>query len=223
LDKKIASLSIFFLAGCIAIYLERWTNIYLAGALTSAYIFVLALCSHYHPTLLRNRAVLGYLCYLSLVGSWLGIIATGSYHIISSSVWVLLSVAISLTFLIKAATLNRLNLRLFTDSKAGYTLQHILFAISGAFLLLGWELALLISPWLILQGSYLFFTHKHSKFVAKLALGFIFVGLLKLGFVDAANALLWQKVALMIGIGLFMLSAAFIYQKRLSQSIIEGQ
>jgi hypothetical protein len=220
LDKKIASLGIFFLAGCIAIYSERWMNVYLSGAFTSGYIFVAALCSRYHPTLLRNRATLGYLCYFSLLGSWVGITVTGSNHIISSSIWILLSIVISLTFLIKSTTLNKLNLKVLTDHKIGYTLQHILFAISGAFLLLGWELALLISPWLILQGSYLFFTHKHSKFVSKLALGFIFVGLLKLGLVDAENALLWQKVTLMIGIGLFMLAAAFIYQKRLSQSMI---
>jgi hypothetical protein len=222
LDKKIASLGFYFIAACIAIYMEKWTNVYIAGALTSGYIFVSALYSHYHATLLRNRKTLGYLCYLSLLGSWLGISVTDSYHLISGSLWVLLSLVISLTFLIKANTLNRLQLKLFTDSQTGYTLQHLMFAMSGAFLLNAWELALLISPWLILQGSYLFFTHKHSKFVAKLALGFIFIGLLKLGFVDAANALLWQKVALMIGIGLFMLAAAFIYQKRLSQSITDS-
>ncbi|MFT4810778.1 MAG: hypothetical protein ACI9LX_004146 [Paraglaciecola sp.] len=94
-----------------------------------------------------------------------------------------------------------------TDSQTGYTVQHLLLAISAAFLLNEWELALLISPWLILQGSYLFFIHKHSKFMAKLALAFIFFGLLKLGFIDTTNILLWQKVALMIGIGIgiFML------------------
>jgi len=220
LEKKIASLGLYFIAGCMVIYIQKWTNIYLAAAFTSGYIFALTLCSHYHPILVRNRKTLGYLCYLSLVGSWLGISATGSSHLISASLWVALSLGISLTFLIKANALNRLELKLFTDSQTGYTLQQLLLATSAAFLLSHWELALLISPWLILQGSYLFFTHKHSKFVAKLALGFIFVGLLKLGFVDAENALLWQKVALMIGIGLFMLAAAFIYQKRLSHSSV---
>jgi hypothetical protein len=218
LDKNIASISLYFTAACIAFYIGQWTNVYLAGALTSGYIFISALCSPLHPTLLRNRTTFGYLCYFSLLCSWLGIIAAGSFNIISSSLWGLLSLLISLTFLVKAEALNRLNLKLFTDSQTGYTVQHILLAISAAFLLHEWELALLISPWLILQGSYLFFTHKHSKFVAKLALGFIFVGLLKLGFIDAANALLWQKVTLMIGIGIFMLGAAFTYQKRLSQS-----
>jgi hypothetical protein len=53
--------------------------------------------------------------------------------------------------------------------------------------------------------------------VAKLALGFILVGLLKLGFIDAANALLWKKVALMFSFSLLMLDAAFIYQKQLLQ------
>jgi hypothetical protein len=223
LDKKIASLGLYFVAGCIAIYMQKWTNVYIAAAFTSGYFFVLTLCLHYHPSFVRNRQTLGYLCYLSLLSSWLGITAAGSSYILSSSLWVTLSLGISLTFLIKANALNRLQLKLFTDNQIGYTLQHILFAISGAFLLNEWKLTLLISPWLILQGSYLFFTHKHSKFVAKLALAFIFVGLLKLGFVDAANAFLWQKVALMIGIGLFMLSAAFIYQKRLSHSILENQ
>jgi hypothetical protein len=218
LDKKIASISLYFTAACIAFYIEQWTNFYIAGALTSGYVFVSVLCSQLHPTLLRNRTTFGYLCYFSLLCSWLVIAATGSFNIISSSLWVLLSLVISLTFLVKAEALNRLNLKLFTDSQTGYTAQHILLAISAAFLLNEWELALLISPWLILQGSYLFFTHKHSKFVVKLALGFIFFGLLKLGFIDAANALLWQKVALMIGIGIFMLGAAFIYQKRLSQA-----
>jgi hypothetical protein len=222
LDKKLASLSFYFITGCIAIYMEKWTNVYIAGALISGYIFVSVLCLHYHPTLLRNRTTLGYLCFISMLVSWLSISSTVNYHI-SSSIWVLISLAISLTFLIFAKRLNSLNLKFITDSQIGYTLQHVLFAISGAFLLSQWKLALLISPWLILQGSYLFFTHKHSKFMTKLALGFIFVGLLKLGFVDAANALLWQKVALMIGIGLFMLTAAFTYQKQLSQSPKDSQ
>lgn len=222
LDKKIASLGLYFIFGCIAIYIEKWTNFYIAGFVTCSFIFTSVLCSNYLKTLGRNQTTLGYLCYFSTLVSWLSIAVAGSQHLISSSLWVLLSLVIVLTFLIRAEALSRLKLKLFNDSQSGYTIQHILFAISASFLLGAWQLALLISPWLILQGSYLFFTHKHSKFVAKLALGFIFVGLLKLGFVDAANALLWQKVALMIGIGLFMLAAAFIYQKRLSQSTPSG-
>ena len=223
LDKKLASLGVYFIAGCMAIYMQKWTSFYFAGALTSGYIFISALWSHYHATLLRNQKTLSYLCYLSLLVSWLSITAAGSDHSISTSLWVLLSLVISLTFLIKANSLNNLQLQLLRNNRTGYTLQHIMFAVSGAFLLNEWQLALLISPWLILQGSYLFFVHKHSKFVAKLALGFILVGLLKLGFVDAQNALLWQKVALMIGIGLFMLAAAFSYQKRLSQPSTDNQ
>lgn len=221
LDKKIASLGLFFLAGCIAIYSYKWTNLNWAGLLTSSYIFALALYSQRHAILTRNRATLGYLCYSSVFASWFAIFITSGSAIISASIWVALSLGISLTFLIRAHTLNQLSLKIFTDSKTGYTLQHVLLALSGTLLLSEWGLALLISPWLILQGSYLFFTIKHSKFIAKLALGFIFIGLLKLGFIDAANALLWQKVALMIGIGLFMLATAFIYQKRLSGSIAD--
>lgn len=219
LDKKIASLSLYFIAGCLATFSADWINVYIAGALTSGYMFVLVLFSHYHSTLIRNQKMLGYLCFTSLFVSWLCIAFTSSYHIISSSLWVTLSLVISLTFLVKPTPLDNLALTLFNNSRTGYTLQHSMLAISGMFLLETWQLALLISPWLILQGSYLFFIHKHNTFVSKLALGFIFLGLLKLGLVDAANALLWQKVALMIGIGMFMLAAAFTYQKRLSTNM----
>jgi hypothetical protein len=215
LDKKIATLGIYFIATCLAIYVNKLTNVYIAGAVLSSYFFVLAILHQKHPILVRNRQAMGYLCYLGVVVSWLGISLTGSHNIISGSVWVIVTLIISISFLIQANKLNQLTLKVFTDSKNGYSIQHLLLTIGVSFLLAAWDLALLISPLLILQGSYLFFTHKHSKFVAKLALGFIFVGLLKLGFVDAANALLWQKVALMIGIGLFMLGAAFVYQKRL--------
>jgi hypothetical protein len=222
LDKKIASLGLYFLAGCIAIYMQELTNEIWAGAVTSLYIFGLTLCAGENKVLIRNRRLLGYLSFISIPMSWLSITATGSSQAVSTSVWVILSAIILLTFLIKSYILNRLNLRLFSNSKIGYTLQHILLSICGVFILSKWDLALLITPWLILHGSYLFFTHKQSKFIAKLALTFIACGLVKLGVVDAANALLWQKVALMIGIGIFMLAAAFVYQKRLSQQTIDS-
>jgi hypothetical protein len=59
LDKRIASISLYFTAACIAFYIGQWTNVYLAGALTSGYIFVSALCSRLHPTLLGNRTTFG--------------------------------------------------------------------------------------------------------------------------------------------------------------------
>jgi hypothetical protein len=130
-----ASISLYFTAACIAFYIEQWTNFYIAGALTSGYVFVSVLCSQLHPALLRNRTTFGYLCYFSLLCSWVVITVAGNFNIISSSLCVLLSLVISLTFLVKAETLNRLNLTLFTDSQTVYTLQHILLAISAAFLL----------------------------------------------------------------------------------------
>jgi hypothetical protein len=39
------------------------------------------------------------------------------------------------------------------------------------------------------------------------------LGISKLALVDAANALLWQKVILFMGIGVFILAASFWYQK----------
>ncbi len=41
----------------------------------------------------------------------------------------------------------------------------------------------------------------------------ISLGIMKLALIDAANALLWQKVLLFMGIGIFILFASFSYQK----------
>ncbi|AGH43948.1 hypothetical protein C427_1839 [Paraglaciecola psychrophila 170] len=59
LDKKIASISLYFKAACIAFYIGQWTDFYIAGALINGYIFVSALCSRLHPTLLGNRTTFG--------------------------------------------------------------------------------------------------------------------------------------------------------------------
>ena len=47
----------------------------------------------------------------------------------------------------------------------------------------------------------------------KFAFALIFIGILKLALLDAANVLLWQKVMLFMGIGIFILGASFWYQK----------
>jgi uncharacterized membrane protein len=39
------------------------------------------------------------------------------------------------------------------------------------------------------------------------------LGIIKLALIDASNALLWQKVILFMGIGVFILAASFWYQK----------
>ncbi|MGJ8678922.1 DUF2339 domain-containing protein [Paraglaciecola sp.] len=218
LNKKIASIGLYYLAGCIAIYMQEWTSFVWAGILTSVYIFAMVLSAQHNKILFRNRRILGYLSICSILLSWLLMAITGSAHIISSSIWLSLSMVIPLTFLLKTHSLNLLDLWLINHNKTGYTLLHVLLSASGMLLLNEWKLTLLITPWLILHGSYLFFTHKNSKFIAKLALTFMALGLAKLGLIDAANAILWQKVALMIGIGLFMLAAAFMYQKRINQT-----
>ncbi|MCF2946647.1 DUF2339 domain-containing protein [Paraglaciecola aquimarina] len=219
LNKKIASISLYYLAACMAIYMQEWANFVWAGVLACVYIFALSMCVERNNILARNRRILGYLNFFNILISWLYILITGSGQAISSSIWVLISMAISLIFLLKTHALNRLKLALFNDSKTGYCLQSLLLSISGALILIKWDLAILITPWLILHGSYLFFTHKHSQFISKLALVFIGCGLAKLALVDAASAVLWQKVALMISIGIFMLAAAFVYQKRINATI----
>jgi hypothetical protein len=52
-----------------------------------------------------------------------------------------------------------------------------------------------------------------QKARVKFSFGLMLLGITKLALVDAANALLWQKVVLFMGIGVFILFASFGYQK----------
>jgi len=62
------------------------------------------------------------------------------------------------------------------------------------------------------------FMKDRRVFTVKYSFGLILLGIIKLAVIDAANALLWQKVILFMGIGVFILAASFWYQKRVSKA-----
>ena len=97
-------------------------------------------------------------------------------------------------------------------------LLHSIAAISYSFTLIGlatYKLELLIAPALVLHGIIILLTLSDRLIKVKFAFVLILLGILKLALIDAANAVLWQKVVLFIGIGVFLLFSAFWYQKLL--------
>jgi hypothetical protein len=97
---------------------------------------------------------------------------------------------------------------------------HTIAAISYVTLfasLATYRLDLLISPALAVHGALILFLKDRRLTTVKYSFGLISLGIIKLAFVDAANALLWQKVILFMGVGVFILLASFWYQKLVSR------
>jgi len=93
---------------------------------------------------------------------------------------------------------------------------HVVGAVSYILLLLtlnDYNLDLLIAPALAIHGALILFMKDRRLTTIKFSFAFIFIGLIKLALIDAANVLLWQKVMLFMGIGIFILGASFYYQK----------
>jgi len=101
-------------------------------------------------------------------------------------------------------------------NKNGELLFHLVGAVTYVCLFVGldyYRLDLLIAPVLAVHGALILFMKDRSLISVKFSFGLIFIGILKLGLIDAQNVLLWQKVMLFMGIGIFILGASFWYQK----------
>ncbi|WP_016956353.1 DUF2339 domain-containing protein [Catenovulum agarivorans] len=86
-----------------------------------------------------------------------------------------------------------------------------------------YKLDLLIAPLLAIHGAAILFTQDKQVSTVRFSFALIALGIAKLAIVDAANALLWQKVILFMGIGIFILLATFWYQKLISGKVNQHQ
>jgi len=102
---------------------------------------------------------------------------------------------------------------------------HAMFAISyvlGLLNLADMRLDLLVAPALAVQGAVILFLKDKRPTTVKFSFMLIGLGVLKLAFIDAASALLWQKVILFMGIGVFILFASFWYQKLVKSPLTDN-
>jgi len=167
---------------------------------------LITLSSH----LKRNEILISVANIIGIIGSWL-LIALGGEYVYA---------IVPLMFLI--ATLYNKHSR-FTHTKLSKAfslhsdlLLHSIFAMS--YLVVMSSLAefradLLIAPALAVHGALILFIKDRRVTTVKYSFALIILGIIKLATIDAANALLWQKVILFMGIGGFILVASFWYQK----------
>lgn len=102
---------------------------------------------------------------------------------------------------------------------------HLLVALTYTLLLISLQalrLDLLIAPMLAVHGALILFMKDKRLITVKFCFTLMALGILKLALIDAANALLWQKVILFMGIGLFILMAAFWYQRLINKAKLVG-
>lgn len=79
------------------------------------------------------------------------------------------------------------------------------------------NMSLAIAPLLAVHGAIILFLKTRTTTTVRYSFALILLGICKLALIDAANAVLWQKVILFIGIGVFILFASFWYQKLVSK------
>lgn len=91
--------------------------------------------------------------------------------------------------------------------------SHCVITLLLALTFLAYNLGILIAPLLMLHASILLFVSSNMQ-LTRLALTMIGLSLLKLAFIDLADAALWIKVLLMLGIGAFLMVVAILYQRR---------
>jgi hypothetical protein len=107
----------------------------------------------------------------------------------------------------KISEILKLNGDLFLHSIAAITYVSLLFSLEY------YRLDLFIAPLLAVHGAMILFLKDRRLATVKYSFAIILLGIVKLALIDAANALLWQKVMLFMGIGIFILLASFWYQK----------
>ncbi len=156
----------------------------------------------------RNENLITLINLFIMISAWL-LIDENSYYAMLPSLFIIVTLYQKSRRYLRTRLAIKLNPYhdLFLHSIAAIT-YTILFAS-----LHHYRLGLLIAPMLAVHGALILFLKNRNTTTIKYSFLLISLGIMKLALIDAANALLWQKVLLFMGIGIFILFASFSYQK----------
>lgn len=156
----------------------------------------------------RNETFITAINLILVVASWLLVSLSVNYVLVP--VIFIISVLYQKEQRFKQTHLSntlRLNGDLFLHSISAITYVIMFYA------LIEYRMDLFVSPALAVHGALILFLKDKRLTTVKYSFGLILLGIIKLAMIDAASALLWQKVILFMGIGVFILAASFWYQK----------
>jgi hypothetical protein len=187
-------------------------SIYSAGVIGMHYRF--ALC-------LENKSWhMFYLAAVSIV-AWLALTADFTFSEANSLLFTIVPGVILASFFVLKQR-NRLpftnelepNNQMFELGMHSYLLiTYVLSCLA----LNDYSMSLAIAPLLAVHGATILFLKSRTTITVRYSFSLILLGIAKLALIDAANVMLWQKVMLFIGIGVFILFASFWYQKLVSK------
>lgn len=193
----------------IPIFIGDQTDSLLYGVISAALYWslafnVMSLSEH----LKRNENFITVVNLFLLITGWVLIQDKASYALVP--IIFLAATLYQKQYRFKESRLDKmfkLNGDLFLHSVAVMTYVSLLYSLEIH------RLDLLIAPVLAVHGAMILFLKDRRITTVKYSFGLILLGITKLAMIDAANALLWQKVMLFMGIGVFILLASFWYQK----------
>lgn len=217
LENKIASLFLYFFPASLGVLIIDLISVQIGMLVAALSGFTLSQLSAFYAVR-KNRSILVNLLLINIVVCWVMASTAGS---ISASVYLIVSFLMFSSCFIPTLPTSLVIRRKLATMLSFLTQYNLMLMISYVLLLTQWHWDILITPTVIIHGSLLLFLNQQDKKLAKLAMLMIFVSLLKLGLIDVTVAELWQKVVLMIGIGVFMLVAAFFYQRKHTPALHE--
>jgi hypothetical protein len=165
----------------------------------------------------RNEIFIIAMNLILLVASWLLIAVSVNYILVP--IIFLISVLYKKEHKFKQTRLGKklnLNGELFIHSIIAVTYVILFYALAE------YRIDLLIAPTLAVHGALILFLKDRRLTTVKYSFGLILLGIIKLAMIDAGSALLWQKVILFMGIGVFILAASFWYQKLVSAAEVQS-
>lgn len=214
LTQFICSWGLIGLGVSIPIIITTQTATQFAGLLSAAIFWsVCFYCRSFSIHLSRNELLITTGCALLMLASWA---MTPVEYYYASVAAVILAVAVYHKTINFSDSLLAKRLGDYSDlllhSMAAVTYSLLLAALANH------NFDLLIGPALAVHGALVLFIKDKRLITVKFCFALIALGILKLAALDAANALLWQKVILFMGVGVFILAASFWYQKLLKNT-----
>ena len=205
----VCSWAVLTLGFAIPIFIGDQTDSLLYGVISAALYWSLAFNTiSLSVHLKRNERFITLVNLLLLVAAWVLIQEKVSYALVP--IIFLVAALYQKQQRFKESMLDKVLKRngdLFLHSVTVITYVSLLYSLEA------YRLDLLIAPVLAIHGAMILFLKDRRITTVRYSFGLILLGIVKLAMIDAENALLWQKVVLFMGIGVFILLASFWYQK----------
>ena len=148
----------------------------------------------------RNETFIIVINLILVIVSWLLVSSNVNYALVPAIF--LISALYQKELKFKHSLLGKvlnLNSDLFFHSIIAITYVTTLYSLTE------YRIDLLIAPTLAVHGALILFLKDRRLTTVKYSFGLFFLGIIKLAMIDAGSALLWQKVILFMGIGVFIL------------------